>query len=289
MEIADYQAATKRTDQRPGKELEDIAVHLLGLAGEAGSVAAEYKKKLRDQDAHSTWKARMREEMGDVLWYLATLANKLDLDLDEVAQSNLHKTTNRWLPTEADQLDADFPAEEQLPRVGQYEFVPSVNNSGRPTVQVCFDARWVGDPLTDASHVDDGYRFHDVFHLAHAVVLGWSPVTRALLSRKRRSNDQIDEAEDGGRAVVIEEGVAALVFAYASTHNYLEGVTRLDQQLLDTIDMLVGGTEVSVRSAADWEAAILSGYEMFRELRRHDGGTVHFDADARSLVFSKDA
>ena len=46
MEFAEYQKATRATDQRTGAELEDVAVHLLGLVGEAGSVAAEYKKKL---------------------------------------------------------------------------------------------------------------------------------------------------------------------------------------------------------------------------------------------------
>jgi hypothetical protein len=40
---------------------------------------------------------------------------------------------------------------------------------------------------------------------------------------KRRSRPDIDLAEDGGRAIAIEEAVSALVFAYASEHNYLEG------------------------------------------------------------------
>ena len=139
--------------------------------------------------------------------------------------------------------------------------------------------------MTDASHVDDGYRFHDIFHLAHATILGWSPVTRSLLGRKRRSNAAVDEAEDGGRAIVVEEGVAALVFAYATRHNYLDGVNRLDQQLLDSIQLVVSGTEVGVRSSADWEHAILAGYEMFRQLVLNNGGTVTFDADARTLTF----
>jgi NTP pyrophosphatase (non-canonical NTP hydrolase) len=289
MEFAEYQTATRSTDQRPGTELEDITVHLLGLAGEAGSVASQYKKKLRDKESHSRWKHHIREELGDVLWYVSTLATKLDLDLNEVAEANLEKTRSRWLPTDAEQLDAGYPAEEQLPRSGKYEFVASINEEGRPTVHVRFDGGQVGDPLTDASHVDDGYRFHDVFHLAHATVLGWSPVTRSLLKRKRRTNREVDEAEDGGRAIVIEEGVAALVFAYATSHNYLEGITRLDQQLLDSISMLVGGTEVGVRSAADWERAILTGYDMFRQLRDHDGGTVSFEADSRSMTFQAPA
>ena len=48
MQFAEYQRSTRGTDQRPGHDLQDIAVHLLGLAGEAGSVASEYKKWLRD-------------------------------------------------------------------------------------------------------------------------------------------------------------------------------------------------------------------------------------------------
>ncbi len=93
----------------------------------------------------------------------------------------------------------------------------------------------MGDPLTDNSHVDNGYRFHDVFHLAYAAVLGWSPVTRKLMGRKRKSNANIDEAEDSGRAIVSEEGIALMAFAYATSHNYLDGVTRLDFPFLDVI------------------------------------------------------
>ena len=34
------------------------------------------------------------------------------------------------------------------------------------------DGKRVGDLLTDNSHDDDGYRFHDVFHYSNAVLLG---------------------------------------------------------------------------------------------------------------------
>jgi len=155
--------------------------------------------------------------------------------------------------------------------------------TGRPTAQVRWGERWCGDRLTDASHVDDGYRFHDVFHLAYAAVLGWSPVSRKLLGRKRRSNPQIDLAEDGGRAIVIEEGIAAMVFAYATSHDYLRGVTRLDFPLLDVITSLTAPVEVGTRTAADWELAILAGFSAWRQLRESNGGTVILDADQRTL------
>ena len=284
MKFREYQEAARQTDQRPGVNLSDLAVHLLGMLGEAGSVATEYKKLLRDGASHTAWKARIREELGDVLWYTATLATKLGLDLDDVARANLEKTRDRWLRTSSDSLDVQYPEHERLPRDGQFQFVASVNETGRPTVRVRYDGDWIGDPLTDASHVDDGYRFHDVFHLGYAAVLGWSPVTRKLLGRKRRSVPEIDEAEDGGRAIVIEEGIAAMVFAYATGHNYLEGISRLDFQLLDVIKSISAPFEVGARTAADWEQAILSGFAAWRKLRENNSGTVILDAANRALT-----
>ncbi len=225
----------------------------------------------------------MREELGDVLWYTATLATKLCLDLDDIARANLEKTRDRWLQTSSDSLDAEYPEHERLLREGRFEFITSVNDDGRPTVRVRYNNAWMGDPLTDASHVDDGYRFHDVFHLGYAAALGWSPVTRKLLGRKRRSSPETDEAEDGGRAVVIEEGIAAMVFAYATSHNYLDGITRLDFQLLDVIKSISAPFEVGIRTAADWEQAILTGFTAWRKLRDNDGGVVILDRSKRVL------
>ncbi len=286
MKLSDYQNAARQTDQRPGSELADIAVHLLGMVGEAGSVATEYKKLLRDGPAHMASKARLREELGDLLWYTATLATKLGLDLDDVARANLEKTRDRWLHGSAELLDQEYPENERLPRAGEFEFVPSVGAAGRPTVRVRYLGAWIGDPLTDASHVDDGYRFHDVFHLGYAAVLGWSPVIRKLMGRKRRSNPETDEAEDGGRAIVIEEGIAATAFAYATSHNYLDGISRLDFQLLDVIRTISSPFEVGIRTAADWEQAILTGFGAWRKLRDDNGGVVVIDAANRSLQVS---
>jgi NTP pyrophosphatase (non-canonical NTP hydrolase) len=285
MKFCTYQEAARQTDQRQGAELADIAVHLLGMVGEAGSVATEYKKLLRDGPAHTAAKVRIREELGDVLWYTATLATKLGLDLDDIARANLEKTRDRWLRTTSEPFDDQYLPGERLPRAGTFEFVASVSDAGLPTVRVRHDGRWMGDPLTDNSHVDDGYRFHDVFHLAYAAVLGWSPVTRKLMSRKRKSNPDIDEAEDSGRAIVSEEGIALMAFAYATSHNYLDGVTRLDFPFLNVIKDITAPYEVGVRTAADWERAILTGFTAWRALRDHNGGTVILDATSRSLAF----
>jgi hypothetical protein len=123
-----------------------------------------------------------------------------------------------------------------------------------------------------------------VFHFSYATVLGWSPVTRKLLGRKRRSNPQVDLAEDGGRAIVIEEGIAAMAFAYAASHDYLRGVTRLDSKLLNTITDLVSPLEVGVRTAADWEQAILTGHVAWRQLHKQNGGTIILNGVERTLT-----
>lgn len=287
MDLRAYQQAACKTLQPGLTESSDLTVPLLGLIGEVGAVATAYKKKLRDGRANPTFKAQLREELGDALWYLAVLADQAGLDLGDVATANLHKVADRWRPTASDQIpfDVDYPPAEQLPRRARFVLTPTLVDGRSKLVLTC-EGVAIGDPLTDASHVDDHYRLHDVFHLAHAAVLGWSPVIRSLMKRKRRSNPAIDEAEDGGRAIAIEEGLSALVFAYASQHHYLDGKTHIDNELLDTIRSMVGHLEVSAHRAADWEKAILTGYAAWRQLRETDGGIIDLDMTTQTLTVS---
>ena len=106
---------------------------------------------------------------------------------------------------------------------------------GRPKVFLYGpDGVKLGDPLTDNAYDDDGYRFHDVFHLAYASMLGWSPITRFFFKAKRESDPRVREVEDGGRATVIEEAISAFVFDYARNERFLEGVRA--HRLLDADD-----------------------------------------------------
>lgn len=288
MDFARYQQAAIKTLQEPAPGTDPVTVPLLGLVGEVGSLATAYKKRLRDGPGLASGKQLLREELGDVLWYVAALAHRFDLDLEDIAAASLVKTADRWRTTPpADRVvfDADFPVHEQLPRQATLTFTLQTRaRDGRTVAVLTHEGRPCGDPLTDASRVDDDYRFHDVFHLAHATVLGWSPVSRFLLGRKRRSNPTTDEAEDGGRAIAIEEGISALVFAYAARHDYFENVSRIDHELLKTIASMTSHLEVGVLRAADWEQAIMSGYTAWRRLRRQGGGTVHLDMDQRMVT-----
>jgi NTP pyrophosphatase (non-canonical NTP hydrolase) len=285
VDFSEYQQAARKTDQPPAPGTDPVVVPMLGLLGEAGSVASVYKKRMRDGAAFQHAKQQLREELGDVLWYLATLADRFDLELEDIAVASLFKAADRWKPTTGDPIlfDESYPASEQLPRQAVFTFTPETRADGRTVIALRCDGQSVGDLLTDASHIDDDYRLHDAFHLAYAAVLGWSPVLRSLMKRKRKSNPSVDEAEDGGRAIAIEEGVSALVFSYAARHGYLEAVQHLDHELLTTIGHMVGHLEVSTRPAADWETAITTGYRVWRQLHAAGGGTVTLDMRTRTL------
>jgi NTP pyrophosphatase (non-canonical NTP hydrolase) len=64
-----------------------------GIAEEAGEVLAHVRKHQfqgRELDA-----ARLKEELGDVLWCIAAVATSAGFELDDVAQFNLEKLRHR--------------------------------------------------------------------------------------------------------------------------------------------------------------------------------------------------
>ena len=131
----------------------------------------------------------------------------------------------------------------------------------------------------------DGYRFHDVFHLAHAAILHWSPTFRALIRQKRKSDAKLDENEDGGRAIVIEEGLTAYIFSCAKELEFFEGQSSVSFDLLKTINKFVRGYEVEQCPLWLWEKAILDGYQVFRQIVANNGGTVIGDRNTRTISY----
>ena len=229
----------------------------------------------------------LREHFGILFGEWAITCACFDLRTEDIARSNLDKISSRWpgeekvYPAVFDS-DERFPEYEQFPRTFDIEFI---ERDGY--VVQSFRGVFIGDRLTDNSNEEDHYRFHDVFHLAYIAYLGWSPVIRGLLKRKRKSAPRIDENEDGARAMIIEEGIATWIFNHAKRFGFYENVEvgKLDYSLLKQIQNMVEGYEVASCKLWQWELAILKGFEVFRLLRQHRGGIVTVDMNQHALTF----
>lgn len=221
---------------------------------------------------------------------LTTISNEANICLRDAAERNTAKTRSRW-PEEkryAPLFDEGSPVEDQLPRRLTLDFIECSRGMQRAVILRCNDINF-GDRLTDNIEDPDGYRFHDIFHFAYAVHLGWSPVIRALMRTKRKFNPKLDEAQDGARAGIVEEAVSAIVFSRAKQLKFFEGLDHLDFDLLKTVKEFVEGFEVEAVPVWQWETAILDGYRVFRALCAGPGGRVTLDLVARQLSYAPPA
>ena len=93
----------------PGYEMM-VVWNALGLAGEAGEVAELVKKGVFHR--HTIDRAKLEQELGDVLWYASALCTTLGLDLGEIMQTNIEKLKVRY-PNGYSSLDSQQRADVQ--------------------------------------------------------------------------------------------------------------------------------------------------------------------------------
>ena len=91
-----YQDAAESTAVYPNKG-DNLYYPALGLAGEAGEVCEKIKKIMRDQNGHLTEDnaQELSKELGDVLWYLASIATEINMSLSAIAEDNMAKLQDR--------------------------------------------------------------------------------------------------------------------------------------------------------------------------------------------------
>ena len=98
MELNDYQDEATKTVIYPGRgEITGLTYAALGLGNEAGEVQGKVKKIIRDhQGVMTNDLARpIARELGDVLWYLAMVADEIGFSLREIAKMNLDNLASR--------------------------------------------------------------------------------------------------------------------------------------------------------------------------------------------------
>ena len=294
MEFEHYQELaflTARTEDRVLAEVCLVVLHQLAselLRGALPPIEQELNTVLSSRPVNDI--------LGELAWHISALASLYGLKLSAVAEANVAKVSDRWDRTIKTPLhDNDAPEEQQFPRRFEVAFV----TIGPGKSQMYIDGLLLGDELTDNTREDDGYRFHDVIHLANAAKLGWSPVLRSLMKRKRKHDPLIDQVEDGARARIVEEALIKAVHAEGVRLAHLRrestpvGPMRLFANsgeisfgLLKSIRTLVSDLEVSKNRYSEWEASILEGYEIFQRLRLNGGGSVAIDLIDRSLRFT---
>jgi NTP pyrophosphatase (non-canonical NTP hydrolase) len=92
MAFEEYQKFVNSTKVYP--ERYAITYPALGLSEEAGEVAGKVKKWLRG-DTPNLDRDSVKKELGDVLWYVTSLATDLGFSLEEVAIANIVKIKMR--------------------------------------------------------------------------------------------------------------------------------------------------------------------------------------------------
>lgn len=147
---------------------------------------------------------------------------------------------------------------------------------GRFVAKSFYKEKPFGNDLTDNNYVDDGYRFHDIFHLAYAAVLGWSPLVRNFIGCQRNIYD------DSLAAIKIEEMISAVVFAL-SEPDFYKNNKNVKKKILTTIQKFITTLEVKDRSFQEWEKAILVGFDAWHKIRKYRRGIVKVNLNRKTL------
>ena len=300
--VDSYQQVAYITRRTQGDELRDVCVAVLQQL--AAQLCRDF---LPDTEMCLNHEVRPKDPvdaLGEIMWHLSALASLYGLKLSDILTLTQEKASFRNPQDKPGPRHQSEKPEECFPNHFEVHFV---NENDPPQSPPRANMFWVengtiikrlGAPLTDNDHDGDGYRFHDVMHIAFAVYLGWSPNLRAFMDRKRRSAAAIDEVEDGGRAKILEEAVILEVHRQAEMledHFNKAGVAIQGSpyehpdtrsfEFLRRLHELCGGHEVYQNPKQDWENAIREGYRCYYELRAANGGIIAVDMIERTLTF----
>lgn len=94
MDASIYQREAMRTKDQSSSGVEQFKCSALGIAGESGEICELVKKLLYHHKMMS--KQQLVQEMGDLLWYIALMADAIEVDLSEIMSININKLRLRY-------------------------------------------------------------------------------------------------------------------------------------------------------------------------------------------------
>lgn len=116
MTLKEYQTHTTRTNAPLENSYRDMtALHMLmGMMTEVGELTDQFKKNLaygKDID----W-VNVKEEIGDLMWYISEFANHYNYDLEEILETNISKLQKRFPEkfTSEDAINRNLDAERKI-------------------------------------------------------------------------------------------------------------------------------------------------------------------------------
>jgi NTP pyrophosphatase (non-canonical NTP hydrolase) len=96
MNFTEYQQLAERTARATTDTRERLTNFSMGLVGETGEVVDCIKKILYHGHDLDLNRDKLKIELGDLMWYVATLATTAGLSLEEIAVANIEKLKTRY-------------------------------------------------------------------------------------------------------------------------------------------------------------------------------------------------
>ena len=93
MTLSEYQSLARRTQNCELGEKERLEHALFGCMSELGEIAGIYQKA---HQGHKVYYGEVAKELGDLMWFIAELADCIGVDLDDVARANIEKLKIRY-------------------------------------------------------------------------------------------------------------------------------------------------------------------------------------------------
>jgi len=93
MNLKEYQKLCRTTAKKYEDKEKELANYGLGVVGEAGDIAGCVKKTLFHKNDQVSG---IRENIGDVMWYLAMICNYFEWNLEDVLGENIQKLKARY-------------------------------------------------------------------------------------------------------------------------------------------------------------------------------------------------